>query len=468
MSEDKALTEEATAPSIGMKVARGLGFVLLKVALPVAVVFATVLYFGHLKETRPQAPKRERPPNIPMVETTPADTQSRQAIVKAVGRVVPAQQMVLQSEVSGRVVYHAPELVAGGVLRAGTTAVRLDSTDYDLAVKQQVAQVSKAKFEIQVERGRQTVAKQEWSLLDGTIKSTSSGKSLALREPHIRLAKANLSSARSTLARAKLMAGKTNVSVPFNAFVKSEMVEVGMLATPASQLATLIGTDAFWVEASVPVAQLRWINVPGVNGFQGAYGTSVKITQEVGAGPPLVREGRVLRLLGELDGLGVQARLLVEVKDPLALNTPGIPLMLGAFVNLEMAGQPLDGAVAVPREALRSGDKVWVLTKDKKLDVRDVKVRWRDEDVVFLDAGVEVGEQLIRSKLQSPVVGMQLRLPGDGPPTSGPAGADQPKGDAPATPTKDAPKPVPAAPSAVMRPGTATPAPSAGSPGASR
>ncbi len=89
---------------------------------------------------------------------------------------------------------------------------------------------------------------------------------------------------------------------------------------------------------------------------------------------------------------------------------PGMPLLLNAFVQLEIEGHPVPGAVEVPRVALRDGGTVWVMNGEERLDVRDVDIVWRDEDAVLVRRGVTVGDHIITSRLPTPVPGMKVRV----------------------------------------------------------
>ncbi len=401
-------------------------FLLLKVLLPLVVLFAGLGYAAYMVESRPQPPKVERPQVAALVEVEEAEKGDRRVTVRGVGRVGPARQAVLAAEVSGRVVEVHDGLAVGGLLAAGEVAVRIDDEDYKLAVAQRRAAVTQARVELQVEAGRRRVAKQEWTRLAGDIETTEQGEALALRKPYQALAKANVSSARAALAAAQRQVAKAEVTVPFNAYVRAETVEPGMLAGPTSQLAQLVGTDAFWIEAAVPLDRLSWIDIPGINGFEGAYGSTVRVRQQAGDDVFTERTGRTLRLLNELDALGVQARVLVEVRDPLLLADdagPGMPLLLNAFVDLEFEGRSLQGVVRVPRVALRDGDKVWVATADDTLAIRQVAVVWRDEQEVLVDSGLAEGERVITSRLVNAADGMSVRVAGAEAPRAGSADA---------------------------------------------
>lgn len=386
--------------------------ILLKGLLPLAILFGAVMYMGYLKETRPQAPQTAPPERVDLVQVTSAREVGEHVTVHAVGRVVASRETVLSPEVTGRIVEVNPKLVVGGLLSADELAFRIDAEDYQLAVRQQAAQVTRARVDLQQEAGRRAVAEQEWKLLSEDVTTTDEGTALALRKPQLALAKANLAAAQSVLAQAKLRQEKTVITVPFNATVKMESVEEGLLAGPQAQLVALIGTDTFWIDAAVPIDKLSWIDIPGINGFAGEYGATVKITQRLGDGHEIVRIGRILRLDNRLDQLGVQARVIIEVKDPLLIAEGaerGMPLLLNAFVQLAIEGHPVPGAVEVPRVALRDGDKVWVMNGEDRLDVRDVEIVWRDEEAVLVKRGVAVGEHIITSRLPTPVAGMKVR-----------------------------------------------------------
>ena len=396
----------------------------LKILLPVVVLVGAMLYVKNLIASRPEAPQVARPERVELVTVSEARAVSDRVVVHAVGRVKAARETMIAPEVSGRVVEVHPQLVVGGRLDAGSVAFRVDPQDFELVERQQAAAVTRARVELQLESGRRSVAESEWQLLSGDVATTEDGKALALRKPQLELARANLQAAQSAHAQARLRLDKTAVVVPFNATVRSESVEEGLLAGPQGQLAHLIGTDAFWIEAAVPIDKLAWIDVPAVHGFAGARGARVRVVQAIGDGPPVVREGHVVRLVNELDPLGVQARVVVEVLDPLRLAAdaePGMPLLLNAFVTLEIEGRPVAGAVEVPRVALRDGNRVWVLGAEGRLEVRAADIVWRDDEHVLVRSGVAVGDRVITSRLATPVAGMKLRVAEgpQGPPQAG-------------------------------------------------
>lgn len=383
---------------------------IIRVALPILVLAAGIGAFKYMKSKKPSAGKVERKNYGTLVEVIEAKSGRQLVSFEAQGTVVPAQQILLAAEVGGRVQWMNDKLIPGGRFAKGEQLVRIDSRDYKLAMQQQFAQVDRASTELELEKSRKAIAEREWQILG---QGKDAGGGLALREPQLRTAEVALEAARSGLERAKLSVGKTNLAAPFNALVQTKNVDIGQLVGPAAPIAALVGTDAFWVQVSIPVERLTWIQVPGLGGA--TEGSAAKVSQRVG-GELIVREGRVVRLLGDLDPAGRMARVLVEIIDPLGLNQaadaanpPKLPLLLGSYVTVEIAGRELDNIVELPREALRDGDSIYVMTADNTLEYRDVEVIWRRPKSVLTTGGLADGTKVVVSPVPAPVEHMLLR-----------------------------------------------------------
>jgi len=107
------------------------------------------------------------------------------------------------------------------------------------------------------------------------------------------------------------------------------------------------------------------------------------------------------------------ARLLVEVKDPLDLHTKSDrkpPLLIGEYVRVLINGSPLHDVFRIPRFALRNDNQIWLVERERKLAIRQVKPLWREEEYVYVRDGLHPEDLLIVSALATPVDGMDLRL----------------------------------------------------------
>jgi RND family efflux transporter MFP subunit len=298
----------------------------------------------------------------------------------------------------------SPEFIDGGHIAQGEEILKIDPVDYELALADAESRLQQSRFELKEELGRQEVAKREWELLK-VDNASQQEEELALRKPHLEAKKAAVAAAEASLKKAKVNLQRTTLVAPFNAMILERKVNIGSQSNQQAELASLVGTDAYWITVSIPVDRLRWVTIPG---------SQVRIESASGA----VREGQVIKLLASLEEKGRMARLLVEVKDPLCRlpESTGLkPLLLGEFVKASVYGTELDSVFTIPRKALREGNVVWIATQDNKLDIRAVDVLWRDSEQVILRDSLSNGEALIISDINTPINGMDVNTGKGGP-----------------------------------------------------
>lgn len=377
---------------------------LIRFGLPALILAAGVAVAAVLVARKPSAARGAEGPAIPAVEVVAVRSAQEPVTVEASGVVKPARQVSITPEVSGKVVSVAEAVEPGGRLTAGSLLARLDARDYRLAIAQEESRVRQAELELALERGRGSVAEREWELLGAPGEAASD---LALRTPQLHSADGNLEAARSGLERAQLNLARTELRAPFNSIVLDEQVEVGQLVGPGGPVVTLAGTDRFWVQISVPVEQLTHLAIPDVDGDQGS---SARVFHEAGGAVLSVRDGRVLRLLGELDGQTRTAQLLIGVDDPLSTAAGQLPLLPGAFVRVQVEGRAIANALRIPRVALRGGQDVWVVDGAGALDRRAVVVGWGTDEELFVTAGLADGERVVVSPMSMPIDGMPVRI----------------------------------------------------------
>ncbi|MGH7821963.1 MAG: efflux RND transporter periplasmic adaptor subunit [Candidatus Binatia bacterium] len=380
----------------------------LRKSLPFLVIAGGLVAAVVLVSTRPE-PARTTPAleAVPVRVLTVASGRER-VVLPAMGTVMAATQIALQPEVAGRIVEMSPNLVPGGRIAEGELLARIDPRDYEHAVEQRLADAERARFELRVEASRARIAEREWELLGGSVATTEEGRSLALREPHLRNLRAALDAAESALGKARLDLERTRLVAPFNAIVQEESADVGQIVSPQSRIATLVGSDQFWVRVSLPVEELRWVRFP-----QGeSRGSAATIVHETGSGAAIRRPGRVIRLFGDLEPKGRLARLLVAVDDPMNLRGEGspLPLFIGAYVRTEIEGPELDAVFEIPREAVRDGGEVWVMDAEDRLEIRPVEIAFRSPETVLVNGGLRDGERVVTSRIATPLPRMALRI----------------------------------------------------------
>lgn len=367
-------------------------------AVSIGLIAVAVLVAIVLVKTKPVAEKKQPPKRAELVDVQPLKRTDETVVLRLTGTATPAKKVRLRARVSGEVVGMAPGFIDGGLLTEGEAMLTIDPVDYELALAQSESALEKARFDYKIELGRQDVAKREWELLKPEGDVSELEKELALRTPHLKASQAALQAAEANLKKAKLDLERTQISAPFNAVVLSRNANLGSQAAQQDVLAELAGTDAYWITVSVPVDRIEWITIPGS-------------TARIYSGDRNVREGKVIKLLGDLEEKGRMARLLIEVRDPLARlpeNRGKKPLLLGEYVRADIDGKVLDQVFSIPRYALRENSQIWLATVTNTLATRTVEVLWRDADRVLIKDGLSADDKLIVSDITAPVPGMDI------------------------------------------------------------
>lgn len=372
--------------------------------LPIVVIAGGVLGAIKLVQTAPQATQRPRARSAALVQTRVLEPGAGSVVVESMGTVIAAREVVLQPQVSGVIQSLDPALVPGGRIEAGAQIATIDRADYEIAVQQAEAALARSKAQllsaerelarVEALRARQATNKKE---LDdaGTTRAAASS---------------DVTAARAALDKAQLELSRTVLRAPFNCVVLSESIDVGSLVTAQTQVATLVGTDEYWVRATVPVEQLRWIRLP--RGDE-ETGSPARIHQRLGGGHRAQWDAHVVRLLGDLEPQGRMARLLLSVSNPLGDGDASgvqLPLLMGSYVDVVIEGDDLEDVFTISREELHDGDTVWLMDGEDRLDVRQVDIVYRGRDDVLVRGGVSAGARLVTSSLPAPIPGMPLRV----------------------------------------------------------
>lgn len=373
---------------------------LFKIILPVAVLAGGIFVALWYVENPPTVERRPAPPPMALpVETAVAERGDYTVMVEAMGQVIPSTSAQIRPQVGGEIIATADAFVPGGFFTQDTIMLEIEPADYALAVKKQQALFQQAEAAYRLEMGRQEVAKNELEMLKRTTGKKPENTALALRRPQLDQARAEMEKAKADLDTAQLALSRTSVKVPFNALVTERRAVRGDRVAAQDIVATLAGTDEYWVELSVPLEDLRWMNVPAPAEIvlDGKRGT---------------RQAQLVRMTGRLDEASRLASVLVAVADPMLLAEDAVktdfPLMLGDYVRVHIEGEQLANTVRVPLAWLRDGGVVWT-ARDGLLAFNAVEILREDRDYAYLASGLEAGELVVTSDIGVPVEGMKIR-----------------------------------------------------------
>jgi RND family efflux transporter MFP subunit len=349
----------------------------------------------------------------PLVEVVELRSKDIPMVVQGYGTVNPKVEVDIIPEVAGKVVYIHPELIVGGLIPANETIIRIDPRDYELAVRQAEAAVADAGVFLEVEQAEAEVARTEWKQLHPDTEPTSP---LVLREPQIRKAKALLDSSEAQLATAQLRLERTSLSMSFDVLITTENVDLGQYVVMGQPLAKGYGTDSVEIEVPLKDSDLAWFDVFENSIFSNGdsnstRGTPAKIVADF-AGAEHTWKGYVVRTAGQVDKTSRMISVVVEVPEPFDARNGRPPLLPGVFAEVLIQGNTLSNAVAVPRDAIREGNQMW-LVNSNRLGIRPLKIVRADKNFAYIVSDDLDKTKVVISSLDAAIDGMEVRTEAD-------------------------------------------------------
>ena len=354
------------------------------------------------------APVLEPAPMAPVTSTVRVQSVEPEVVqlkVHSQGTVMPSTESQLIPEVSGRVVWMSPKLVAGGYFDEGETLARVDRVDYKNKADRAKASLTRAQAE-------QQHAKFEYQRLRSLEQRQLTSRSQlenALRA--LRVADAALQDAKVNFDQATQDLERTEITAPFTGLVRSENVDIGQFISRGSAIATLYASDLAEVRLPIADRQLAFLNLPPT--LRGELPETMQpnatLTTEY-AGRQLTWQGKIVRTEAEIDISSRMVQLVARVPN----TDDGTPLSVGLFVEAEIEGLSAENIVVLPRAALRNDNQVLVVDEENKLRFRPIETLRLYQDNVLVAGGLNQGERVCVSPIQTPIDGMTVNPVLDG------------------------------------------------------
>jgi RND family efflux transporter MFP subunit len=370
--------------------------------LPVAVLIAGSALAYLIATNKPviEAEPYQRIP--PIVRVIKVHSGSEYLSVSSQGTVAPGTQSELIPEVSGRVTWVSPALVAGGSFATGDPLLRIDDADYRNQHSRSEAALRRAEVE-------QQHALAELARLRSLQKrSLASEQQVDDAQRVARVAEANLKDAAASLDQARRDLARTELTAPFTGLVREEQVDLGQFVTRGQRIATIYATDFVEVRLPISAHQLGFLGLP-IN-TRGAIADDlappVTISAEFGDSQ-LFWDAKLVRLEAVIDE---RSRMLYGVARLELEDDPTSPMLpVGLFVQADIRGSLVEDVFRLPRSALRDDNQVLVVDSENRLNFRQISPLRLEHDDVLVRAGLTDGELVSVSPLQTVVDGMHVK-----------------------------------------------------------
>jgi len=355
------------------------------------ILIAAFALMAVLSQFKPEPPKRENENLDLLVETLTLELSTESFRIDSQGTVRPRTQTVLSAEVSGSIVSISPKFIAGGVFKQGEVLMRIDPTNYTVAVDKGEALVAQRQIEF-----------------DGAAKLRSQGYRA---ESEFASAAAALASAKADLVNAQRNLERTYIRLPYAGMVLSKGTDLGQFVSPGTQIGVTFATDIAEVRLPLTDQDLAFVDLPKVADITSAEGSTaptvtLTATQK---GEQVQWEARLVRSEGVVDERSRVTYAVAQLNDPYQLHGDGNVLPIGTFVAAEIAGSSAFDVIRIPRAALRGAEQVLIVDDENKIEIRTVTVLRSDQGFAYVGGGVSPGDRITTTAIEAPTNGMSVR-----------------------------------------------------------
>jgi RND family efflux transporter MFP subunit len=360
------------------------------VLIPGIIVGAIALSVG-MSQFKPEPPKREDEKLDLLVDVLPLELSTESFQISSQGTVRPRTQTVLSAEISGSIVSISPKFIAGGVFRQNEVLMRIDPTNYTVAVDKAEALVKQRQIEY-----------------DGAKKLRSQGYRA---ESEFASAAAALASAQAELVSAQRNLERTFIRLPYEGMVLSKDTDIGEFVNPATQLGVTFATDKAEVRLPLTDLDLAFVEIPNaieITETGAVDGPKVKLAA-IQKGKRVEWDARIVRSEGVVDERSRVTYAVAQVADPYQLHGNGTSLPIGTFVSADISGSTVLDVIRVPRAALRGANQVLVVNDESTIEIRTVDVIRSDATYAYVSGGVSAGERITTTSIEAPTNGMSVR-----------------------------------------------------------
>jgi RND family efflux transporter MFP subunit len=374
----------------------------------IALVFVSLFLAVMMNVLKPDTPKAPQPEAAIAVKTIIANQAQLEMRVESQGVVVPRTRTSLISEVSGAVLELSDAFVVGGTFETGDMLLKVDPTDYEVALQRAQARLISARAQMELEKARSSQAEKEWEI---TGRPKSEAPPLLLRQPYLLEAEANLLQAKAELRQAKIKLQKTVIRAPYAGMVSKKLADVGQFIGTGTAIGETFAID--FVEVRLPLTERDLTMMDGLSAAGKLAEKTVVLSGTVD-GQAATWTAEVARSEGVVDELNRSQYIVARVADPygLAATTASarVPLRVGTFVKASIEGKVLNNVFKIPRGSLLEGARVGLVDSNSLLRIILVEVASADDNSYYISAGLKNGDQVVASALGTPIEGLKLRV----------------------------------------------------------
>ena len=379
-----------------------------KARIVACILLIAAIVVTLLNVFKPEARKRAIPETVVRVDVITAEPSTYPILVNANGTVEAQTRGDLVAQIRGEIVAVSDNFNTGGTFKKGDILIQLDQRDYRAALSQSLATLSQAEAAYSQEQANAKQAKLDWQRLG----NTEPAPDLVLRKPQLTAAKAQYNSAKAVVDGAELNLARTTITAPYDGRIIERKAVLGQYVGIGTPIAEVFATDG--VEVRLPVSQEEFSQL-GLDSFSLEPGAqnpfTVSISSTVG-NQAYQWDAKITRTDSTFDINTRQIDIIADVVDPFGKESGQQALKIGQFVSARIQGRTVENVFVIPNKSIREGSYVYAV-RDGKLAKQTIKILWQDDQNALIADGINNGEQVVTTSLNSTLAGASAKLGDD-------------------------------------------------------
>lgn len=431
--------------------------VVLRAVASIVILLVAYVLFGAIIRSKEPAAQVEIPEQALRVDVLEATFRDVPVRIEGLGEMRSRDVVQIASEVAGLVTAIHPHLEVGGVIPAGEILFEIDARDYEAIAIQSSASVDQLSNSVQrltkqyaIDKERLKTYERTRGLANGEFERVKSlyekdkvgtqsqvdnaemgfnnandaydqlSQTCDLFPIRIEEAKNSLTSSQAMADLAATNLGRTKVSVPFDARIKSVSLERGQFVAPGAPILTL--ADDSLLEITIPLDSRlarNWLEFQESTGSVSSawFGQirRVPVTIEWTGDPGKAQWKGTLDRVEKFDQQTRQIAIVARItaQDANRPTKGDQPLVEGMFCKVAIPGKTAHNVVEVPLECVSfSRDDegyrtVYVAktTEDGRFRLGSIKVRESHiaGESIFLSEGIDEGTMIVTTRLINPL-----------------------------------------------------------------
>ncbi len=351
--------------------------------LSILVISVAIGFSAYLISAKPAPDMDNKMINMMYVKAEKVNITTTESDMVYRGRMTAFDNVSLAAEVTGRIMQGDVRFKAGESFKKGEVIINIYDEDIRASLKSGKSSllqtVSKILPDIRVDYSEQYEKWMSFFLDIDPEKSLPELPDITSDKERVFMASNNVLTSYYNLEQQEINLKRYTIKAPFSGYFKTVNKEIGAVASPGAELATIIRSDKLEIIVPVFPDDLKWIG----------KGDQVKITDNYGR----LQTATVSRISGFVD----ETTQSVNVYLTYYPNGQG-SLLEGEYVDVSFKGVEVSG-FAMPREAIIENSYVYELT-DNQLQKQQITIERQLDDEVII-SGLDPDIVIVTESLAS-------------------------------------------------------------------